>query len=482
MALTNAAEGRHGILVVGGGLVGSTLAELLARQGRDVTLVERDREVAAELASQLGDVRVLEGNGTTGVALRAAGIERAELVVAVTQVDEANLVAGLLAASFDGPRLIVRVRDPDHSRSFERLRNRSHVGDTLAVNPTIAAAEKIASLLAVPGARDVCSFLNGELIVAGFRISDRSDFAGLAIHNIDLMFAGTPTLVAAIRRGQDWVIPRGGDEICDGDIAYFAVGRDHLQSVLELLGAKQSDHPHVMIAGGTDVGLELARRLESDDDRTPVAELFYDEQQKRRRHARVTLIEEDAERATSASAALHETLVVHGVATDQTLLEEEGIEEVSTFVAATDDHETNLVAALLAKRLGCQRTFALVDNPAIANLVGDIGIDAPIVPRQLTIDLALSYIRGDRVVSVNTLMQEGMEVFEGEVDAKSPLCGGPIHSVSERLHGAIVIAVHHNGKVFIPRGDFQIAPGDHVVMLATGAHAERVGDFLSASS
>ncbi len=482
MASTSATEGRHGILVVGGGLVGSTLAELLAGQGRDVTLVERDRDVAAELVNQLGDVRVLEGNGTTGAALRLAGIERAELVVAVTQSDEANLIVGLLAASFDVPRLIVRVRDPDHSRSFERLRQRAQESDTLAVNPTLAAAEKIASLLAVPGARDVCSFLGGDLLVVGFAISARSDFAGLAIHNVDLMFAGTPTLVAAIRRGGDWVIPRGADEIREGDIAYFAVGRDHLPSVLSLLGAEHSGRPHVMIAGGTDVGLELARRLESDEGRAAVGELFYDDQQQQRRHPRVTLIEEDPERATAASGQLHETLVVHGLATDQTLLEEEEIEEVSTFVAATDDHETNLVAALLAKRLGCQRAFALVDNPAIASLVGDIGIDAPIVPRQLTIDLALSYIRGDRVVSVTTLLQEGMEVFEGEVDEKSPLCRGPIHSVAERLRGAIVIAVQHEAQVFIPRGDFQISPGDHVVMLAAKDRAERIGNFLSASS
>ena len=260
MASTRTAEGRHGILVVGGGLVGSTLAELLARQGRDVTLVERDRDVAAELANQLGDVRVLEGNGTTGTALRTAGIEHAELVVAVTQFDEANLIAGLLAASFEVPRLIVRVRDPDHSRSFEHLRQTTHEVETLAVNPTIAAAERIASLIAVPGARDVCWFLGGELLVAGFPISARSDFAGLAIKNVDLMFAGTPTLVAAIRRGSDWVIPRGDDEIRAGDVAYLAVGRDHVPSVLELLDAEQSDRAHIMIAAARARGPPPSRR------------------------------------------------------------------------------------------------------------------------------------------------------------------------------------------------------------------------------
>lgn len=475
------AGGRSGILIVGGGLVGSTLADLLAREERDVTLIERDRDTVRDLTARLGDVRVVEGNGTTGAALRKAGIDDAELVVAVTQYDEANLITGLLASAFDVPRLIVRIRDPDHSRSFDIVRRERGDFDYLAVNPTTAAVEKIASLLEVPGARDVCSFLSGELIVAGFPISERSDFAGLAIRNIDLMFAGTPTLVAAIRRDGEWIIPRGEDEIRHGDVAYFAVGRDHLPVVLELLGNEKADRPHIMVAGATEIAVQLARRLESQDD---VAETsaFFDDRRRRKRAARVTLIDDEHEHAERASGSLVDTLVVEGAPTDQALLEEEEIEGVSAFVAATADHETNLVSALLAKRLGARRAFALVDNPAIADLVGDIGIDAPIVPRQLTIDLALSYIRGDSVVSVTTLLQEGMEVFEGEVDPASPLCKGPIRDVASRLRGAIVIAVQRReGQgLIIPRGDDRIGPGDHVVVLCTKEHAKSVGRFLSA--
>ena len=470
---------RDGTIVVGGGLVGATLAETLAREGRDVTVVERSAEVVRELTTQLGDVRVLQGNGTTASSLRAAGVERSELVVAVTDYDEANLIVGLVAAAHDVPRLIVRVRDPDHSRSLELLG--AGRGDYLAVNPTLTAVEKIASLLEVPGSRDVCSFLRGELLVFGFPISGRSDFANLEIHSVDLMFAGTPTLVAAIRRGPRWIIPGGDEEILEGDVVYFAVGRAHLPEVLELLGVERAEHPRVMVAGATEVGLALARRLEAEPAPTPNGdELFFDEQRRRKRRARVTLLEESAAAAQRASAGLRDTLVVHGPVTDQTLLEEEEVEQTSTFVAATADHETNLVAALLAKRLGARRAFALVDNPAIAALMGDIGIDAPIVPRQLTVDLAMSYIRGDRVVAVNTLLQEGMELFEREVDAASPLCAGPIRDVTPRLRGAIVIAVEQDGQVLIPRGDFRIAPGDHAVVIATTERAEHVIRYLNA--
>lgn len=474
------ASRRHqAILVVGGGLVGGTLAERLASDGHDVTLVERQRDLARDLDVRLGDVRVVSGNGATAPTLRRAGIEKARLVLATTGSDEANLVVGVLAASFGVPGCIVRLMDPDHARAFQAVKG-AHGDEYVSVNPIETAVDKIANLLAVPGSQDVCSFFGGELLVVGFRIPESSDFADLLVKNVDLMFADTPTLVAAIERGREWLIPRGEDEIRAGDIAYFAVAQRDLPPVLNLLGARGESRQNVIVAGATPLGLGLARRLERGSD-FDSDKLGFDEWLRRRRPVSVKLIEEDELRAREAQDDLEQTLVVRGCATDQALLEEEDVEQASTFVAATDSHETNLVAALLARRLGAHRTFALVDNPAVASLVSEIGIDAPIVPRQLVIDMVLGYVRGKGVLSVATLLQEGMEAFEGEVAPGSVLCSGTIRQLGEHLPGALVVGVRHGGELLVPRGDFRITPGDHVVLITTHENVARVGRLLSAA-
>ena len=318
------------ILLVGGGLTGSTLAARLAATGHDVVLVERDATVARRLTAGL-DVQVVEGNGTKARILQEAGIERSDVVFATTESDEANMVVAMLAATmFRVPRLLVRLRDPDHEADFMRLA-RERGGDVQyrCINPDAAAVDRILSLLAVRGAIDVMRFMDGELLVAGFRIREGSDLAGLLVQHMSLLFANAPTLVVAIQRGPIWIVPHGDEELRAGDIAYFAIARSDLANVVSLVrgeavAAREAARPRVIVAGATRIGLDLARRLESQD-------------------LQVTLLEEDAERAKYAAEKLGDTLVVHGLPTDQALLEEEGIERTSAFVAVTPDYEANLV-------------------------------------------------------------------------------------------------------------------------------------------
>jgi len=446
------------ISIVGAGRVGQTLAEKLARDGHDVSLIESDPAKVRALSETL-DVQLIEGNGATAPILRKAGVEKANLVVAVTDHDEANMVVGLLASfAFNVPRIVVRLRDADHAEGFDLI-GQDHPGEHVWVNPDVAAVDRIASLLEVPGAVDVVSFMDGELLVAGFRIGAKSDFVGVRVSDLNLLFAATPTLAVAIRRSDDWIIPHGGEEITIGDLVYFAISREHLNDVLPLVGAPKDDRRTIMIAGAGPIGLELARRLEAA-------------------HCRTVLIESDEELAQEASEQLHDALVVKGRATDQTLLEEEDIDRVSTFVAVTPDHETNLVGGLLAKRLGAGRAVVLVDNPALVDLVGEIGIDAIISPRVLVIGLALQHIRGGRVRTVAQLLEDRIEIVEAEVGKRSTLAKGTLADI-KLPRGVLVAALKRGDRLLVPRGADQVEPGDRVLLISTAENASKLADFLS---
>jgi trk system potassium uptake protein TrkA len=447
------------VIIVGGGRVGATLAGSLARDGHDVTVIEADAAKVRDLSETL-DVRLIEGNGATTPLLRRAGAEGSDVVVATSDSDEVNFIVGRLAGSlFEVPRVVVRLRNPDHVEGFTAL-SKDHPGEHVCVNPDAAAVDHILSLLEVPGAIEVGSFMDGQLLVAGFRIGQHSDFAGLTLSHVQLMFADTTTLVAAIHRDDEWIIPHGTADIRANDLVYFAVARDQLSGVLSLVGDFKEQRTQVLVAGASRIGLELARRLEG--------------------RQQITVVEHDRERAQRASDLLGESVVIHGRATDHSLLDEEGIDRVGTFIAVTDDHESNLVAGLLAKRMGAGRSFALVDNPALATYetFGGMGIDAIISPRLLAVGLIQQHIRGSEVRSLATLLEEKVEVVEAEAARGGPLTRAPLAELG-LPRGVLVAAVQRNGSLLVPRGDDRIAAGDRLLLISTSDSAPKLNAFLS---
>lgn len=214
-----------------------------------------------------------------------------------------------------------------------------------------------------------------------------------------------------------------------------------------------------MIAGATPIGLQLARRLEA-------------------MKARVVLVEEDPDRVRLAAEELQATTIIHGSVTSQSLLEEEEIERVSTFVAVTPEHETNLVAGLLAKRLGAGRAVVLVDNPELVDLVGQLGIDAIISPRLLVIGITLQHILGGHVRSVAQLLEDRIEVVEAEVDKGSALTRGTLSEV-KLPRGVLVAALARGDQLLVPRGSDRAEPGDRVLLITTTENEPRLARFLS---
>jgi len=443
------------VIVVGGGLVGSTLAEKLAGDGHDVVLVEQNRELIADLNERL-DVQTIHGNGATIPVLMKA----ADLLLATTNSDEANMVVALVGSViFKVPRVAARLRDPGHEEGFRRIA-REPGGERVAINPDMAAVDKILSLMPVPGAVDVASFFDGKLLVAGFHIKPGSEFAGLMLSHLRLLFPATPVLVVAIRRDGRWRVPYGDDEIRADDLVYFAMDPTELDNMLVLLGVRRGAERRVMVAGATRIGVNLSRRLEESG-------------------VPVTLIDERREACEKAAAALDDTLVIHGSPTDRELLREEGADRVEGFVACTDGHEENVVACLLAGRMGAAHTFALVDNAALSSLVGDLGIDAIISPRLLSVSLALQFARKGRIKSVAALLEDSVEVFEVEAAEGSRLVRSPLSKLGVP-RGILVVAVQRDDRIFIPGGDDRIEPGDQVIVAAAAEMASRLDDVLEA--
>jgi trk system potassium uptake protein TrkA len=447
------------VIVVGGGLVGSTLAAKLADDDHDVVLVEQNRDLLADINEKL-DVQTICGNGATIPVLVKAGIENADLLLATTDSDEANMVVALVASViFKVAKVAARLRDPGHEEGFRRIA-REPGEERIAINPDMAAVEKILSLLPVPGAVDVVSFFDGALLIAGFHIKPESEFAGLLLSHLRLLFPATAMLVVAIRRDGRWRVPFGEDEIRAGDLVYFAMDPEELDNVLVLLGLHRGAERRVMLAGATRIGVALAKRLEKGG-------------------VPVTLIDDRRPACDRAAAELSDTVVIHGSPTDRELLREEGANRVEGFVACTDRHEENVVACLLAGKMGAAHTFALVDNAALSGLVGELGIDAIISPRLLSVSLALHFARKGRIRSVAALLEDSVEVFEVEAVAGSRLVSSPLSELG-LPRGILMVAVQREGRIFIPGGDDRIEPGDQLIVAAATEVASRLDDVLEA--
>lgn len=447
------------VIVVGGGLVGSTLAAKLAGHGHDVMLVEQNRELISVLNERL-DVQTIRGNGATIPVLVKAGIENADLLLATTDSDEANMVVALVGSVlFKVPRVAARLRDPQHEEGFRRIA-REPGGERVAINPDLAAVEKILSLMPVPGAVDVVPFLDGKLLVAGFHVKAGSEFVGLLLSHLRLLFPATPVLVVAIRRDGRWRVPHGDDEILEGDLVYFAMAPEELDNVLVLLGLHRGVERRVMIAGASRVGVNLARRLEAQG-------------------VPVTLVDERRSACERAAAELDDTLVVHGRPSDRELLREEGADRVDGFVACTERFEENVVACILAGRMGAAHTFALVDESELSGLVGELGIDAVISPRLLSVSLALHFARKGRVKAVAALLEDSVEVFEIEATEGSKLVRSELADLG-LSRGILFVAVQREDRIFIPGGGDRIEPGDRVLVATTAETAANLDDVLEA--
>jgi len=436
------------ILILGAGQVGASLAEALVSEANDITLVDLDPEALAQLADRL-DVRTVTGNAAFPSVLADAGVETADLIVAVTKSDQSNLVACKLAHSrFGVPTRIARLRSPDFLDPA--LLSTDNFAVDFALCPEQEISDHIGKLVEYPEALQVVEFADGLLTMIGLRAYEGGLLVGKPIRAMrGHLPSGVDARVAAIFRDTRAVNIDGDTVVQAGDEVFLLAATSHIRSVLKELRRMQKPVRKVMIAGAGNVGARVASRLEGQCE--------------------VKLIESRPARAALVSGWLNQTLVLTGEATDETLLAREDIGNMDMFLALTNDDENNIMAASLAKRLGCRRVLALINREAYADMVQGGPIDIGLSPAQVSIGGLLTHVRQADVARVHSLRRGAAEALELVVRGdrgSSRVVGRRIEELPE-IRGASIAAVVRGERVIIPHHDTRIEAGDHVVVFCT---------------
>jgi trk system potassium uptake protein TrkA len=448
------------IIVIGAGEVGYNLATKLSKESHDVVVIDHDPEKVRHIDETL-DVKAVLGKGSSPRVLKEAGIEGAEMVIAVTDSDEINMVGCLIAGTQSKiPKRIARIRNLEYTRETQ-IFDEEHLDIDLCINPEMETAGTVVRLIEYPGSADFAEFAEGRVELLGVKIEEDSYVVGKKLRELrevrDL-FPDLKVLIVAISRNEQIVIPHGDETIFVGDILYAVVDRHSVRDVLAYLRRQEDPVRRVFIGGGSHIAFEVARQLQD-------------------RGITVRMIERDPARCQQMAESLEKVLILQGEITDQRLLRDEGVEDADFFVSASDDEDANILASLLAKRLGASKTITLVRHLHYLSVLPAIGIDAVVSPRLSAIGRIMHYIRRGKTLSVTTLKEEDAEVIETVALDTSDIVNRPIKDL-KFPKGALIGAVVRNEEVIIPGGNDIILPDDRVVIFTLQSAIPKVEKTL----
>ncbi|MFZ5596479.1 MAG: Trk system potassium transporter TrkA [Bacillota bacterium] len=442
------------ITIIGMGKVGTEIAHRLSEEGHDIIVIDRDEAQLVKVGETL-DVLTVKGNGSSSQLLKDIGVSDSDLLVAVTDSDEINMIACMTAKRVGISRTIARIRDPDYVRDL--IISKEDLGIDLVINPDYSASQEIFRLLTLNIPIHTEYFANGKVQMAELMVDkDNLQFANKRVQDIELPKA---CLIVGISRLGEMIVPGGKDYIYPNDTLYILGNIESIKKICSRFKIRRQRVQNVFIMGGGRIGLYLAQRLSAFG-------------------MKVKVIEQNPERCQELANRLSDVLILKGDGTDVDLLKREGINGTDAFIAVTGFDEENLLIALLAKQLGAKRVLAKVSRPSYAPLVERLGVDAAISPRLITISEILRFIRGGRVLSLVLLLNEQAEVLEVIVQPGSRIAGRPLHS-SGLPKGVIIGAVSRNDKVIIPKGSDVIQPDDRLVVFALGHMVHVVESFCS---
>ncbi|ALQ06582.1 MULTISPECIES: Trk system potassium transporter TrkA [Pseudoalteromonas] len=434
------------IIILGAGQVGATLAENLVGEQNEITVVDIDGNRLRELQDKY-DLQGVVGHSAHPDVLRQAGAEDADMVIAVTSSDEVNMVACQVAYSiFKTPTKIARIRSEQYLKYREKLFQNDDLPIDHYIAPEALVTKYIRRLIDYPGALQVLQFADGMLSLVAVKAYYGGLLVGYALSALKEHIPNVETRVAAIYRQGKAIKPLGTTVIEADDEVFFIAATKHIRAVMNELQKLERSYKKIMIAGGGNIGAGLARSLEKNHT--------------------VKLIERSKERAEQLSEMLDNTVVFCGDASDQELLSEEHIDQVDVFIAVTNDDEANIMSAMLAKRMGAQKTMVLIQRGAYVDLVQGGEIDIAISPQQATISALLTHVRRGDIVNVYSLRKGAAEAIEAVAhgdENTSKVVGRAIADIKLPA-GTTIGAIVRNDDVLIAHDDTIIMSGDHVIM------------------
>ena len=434
------------IIIVGCGKVGTTLVEQLVKEGHDITIVDKNAKKIQELSS-LYDIMGIVGNGASFSVQQDAGIENADLIIAVTESDELNLLCCTLAKRVAKCSAIARVRTPDYSKEIVYLREK--LGLAMVINPELEASREASRILCLPTALEVNTFANGQAELIKYKIPEGNPLVGTTIAELSRKTA-TSLLICVVEREGEIYIPSGDFTMKKNDVISFCTQRNFSRTFFEDLSVKTNQVKNTMIIG---MGIN------------------------------VKIIENDRQRCEDLSVLLPKAIIINGDGTDEELLKEEGIEYAESFVALTGIDEENILLTLHARQVSNAKTITKINRINFKDVISRLDLGSVVYPRYITSEAIIAYVRaknesGDsNIETLYHLFDHRVEAIEFKVDQESEVTGTPLQALDLKRH-LLVAFINRNGKIIIPSGQDTIERGDTVMVVTTHTGFNDITDIL----
>jgi trk system potassium uptake protein TrkA len=435
------------IIIIGDGKVGYSLAENLSKENHDVTIIDKNSEALKKAEENL-DVMCIRGNGVSTKILMMAGVQDTDLLIAVTESDEMNMVCCLTAKKLGVGHTIARIRDPEYASELSLLKR--ELGLDMVINPEQAAGSEIARLIKFPPATNVEIFAKGRVEMVEINVTNDMAISNMQLKNIANRFSSS-VLIGAVQRGDDIIIPDGEFTVREGDTIYIFGQSAKVFDFCRRIGIHVQKIKNVMIMGGGRIAYYLAKYLDE-------------------MNIHVKIIEIDHERCRELTELLPHALIICGDGSDETLLKSENFSEMGAFVAVTGRDEDNIIAALLAKQFGIGKVIAKINRMNHSDIIKSMGIDNVVSPKLITTNYILRFVRGlqnamgNHVNALYRIVEDKAEAIELTAGNSSKYIDIPLKNLNVKK-GILIAAIVRKNEIIIPNGNDVIKPGDNVILI-----------------